>query len=57
MSLLHLLKKTTFNNPQERHEVNRQLTYDVLKKRLYVKDVTQEEKELIKKRLEEHQIL
>lgn len=50
-SLLTLLLQTTFNNPKGRHEVQRQLTPNILKKRLYDDTCTDKEKELIRERL------
>lgn len=46
-----LLKKS-FNNPKERHENQAALRPEILKKRLYEKNCTEQEKQLIKKRLE-----
>ena len=56
-SLLPYLLRTTFNNPRERHDNDAELRPDILKKRLYDKDCTEQEKELIKERLIEHRNL
>lgn len=51
-SLLPQLLKTNFNNPKERHENQAALRHEILKKRLYEKNCSEQEKQLIKKRLE-----
>lgn len=56
-SLLPQLLKTSFQNPKERHETQAALRPEILKKRLYEKDCTDQEKELIKKSLEYSQNL
>ena len=56
-SLLPYLLRTKFNNPRERHDNDSELRPDILKKRLYDKDCTEQEKELIKQRLIEHRNL
>lgn len=56
-SLLPQLLKTKFHNPKERHENQAALRPDILKKRLYEPNCSDQEKELIKKRLEYSQNL
>lgn len=51
-SLLPQLLKKSFNNPKERHENQAALRPEILKKRLYEKNCSEQEKQLIKKRLE-----